>query len=186
MIADREGSIVLECMKDGMKIYDNPVGVLTNNPPFDYQMLHLCDYLNLTPEKPQNRFGLEDLIPYSRGMGAMGLPGDLSSASRFVRAAFTKANSVSGAGEDESVSQFFHILGSVAQTRGCCRMPDGCYEITRYTSCINLDLGIYYYTTYENPGISAVALCKCALNTDRLYQYPLQTALKIAFQNGRS
>lgn len=183
MIADRENAITVESTAEGLKIYENPVGVLTNNPPFDYQMQHLCDYLNLTPSEPESRFGFEGLTPYSKGMGAMGLPGDLSSASRFVRAAFTKVNAVSGDGEGESVSQFFHILGAVAQTRGCARLPDGRHEITRYTSCINLHRGIYYYTTYENSGISAVSLGRCDLNTAGLYQYPLNTDLKIDFQN---
>ena len=66
-------------------------------------------------------------------MGAIGLPGDLSSQSRFVKVAFTKMNSVSGDDEKSSVSQFFHILGSVDQQRGCCQLDDDKYEITIYT-----------------------------------------------------
>ena len=103
----------------------------------------------------------------------MGLPGDLSSASRFVRAAFVKLNSVSGEGERESISQFFHILGAVDQQRGCVKMPDGRYEITVYTSCINTDRGIYYYTTYDNHCICAVDLHRCDLNTTALVQFSL-------------
>lgn len=90
------------------------------------------------------------LSTYSRGMGALGLPGDLSSASRFARVAFTRMNAVSGDSEAESVSQFFHILGSVDQQRGCCEVAEGKYEITIYTSCCNATRGIYYYTTYDN------------------------------------
>ena len=183
LLADGEGSITVESVAEGLKIYENPVGVLTNNPPFDYQMTHLCDYLNLSSSEPENRFGYDGLKPCSKGMGAVGLPGDLSSASRFVRAAFTKCNSVSGAGEAESVSQFFHILGSVAQTRGCVRLPDGRYEITRYTSCINLQQGIYYYSTYENPGICAVSLRHCDQDGAQLYRFPLKTSLKIHYLN---
>ncbi len=161
LIADQSGSIVVEPLPEGLKIYENPVGVLTNNPPFDYQLFHLNNYMQLSREQPRNSFaqGLE-LQPYCLGMGAMGLPGDLSSASRFVRAAFTKLNSVSGTSESESVSQFFHILGSVAQQRGCARAGDGRYEITVYSSCCNMDKGVYYYTTYENSQISAVDMRK--------------------------
>lgn len=90
------------------------------------------------------------LNPYSRGMGGMGLPGDLSSQSRFVRVSFVKMNSLSGDSEEESVSQFFHILGSVDQQRGCCKLGEDKYEITLYTSCCNTDKGIYYYNTYDN------------------------------------
>ena len=73
-----------------------------------------------------------------------------TSSSRFVRVAFTKVNAISGESEEESVSQFFHILGSVDQQRGCCEVEDGKYEITLYTSCCNVKKGIYYYNTYEN------------------------------------
>ena len=183
IIADRSGAITVESVAEGLKIYENPVGVLTNNPPFDYHMTHLREYLNLTHAEPENRFGGLELTPYSKGMGAIGLPGDLSSASRFVRAAFVKLNSLSGEGEQESVSQFFHILGAVDQQRGCVRLPDGRCEITVYTSCINTDKGIYYYTTYDNSCISAVDMHRCDLNGDRLFQYPLLQAQHIQWQN---
>ncbi len=183
IIADRNGAITVESMADGLKIHENPVGVLTNNPPFDYHMTHLCDYLNLTNQAPENRFGKVELPLYSRGMGAIGLPGDLSSASRFVRASFVKLNSVSGEGEMESVSQFFHILGSVDQQRGCAQMPDGRFEITLYTSCMNIDKGIYYYTTYDNSCISAVDMYRCNLDSGQLFQYPLAKEQIINRQN---
>ena len=183
IIADKSSAITVESVSDGLKIYENPIGVLTNNPPFDYHMTHLCDYINLTHLPPENRFGDAPLEPYSRGMGAMGLAGDLSSSSRFVRAAFVKLNSVSGKGEEESVSQFFHILGSVEQQRGCVRMADGSYEITEYTSCINTDKGIYYYTTYENQCISAVCMHNCDLQGSDLYIYPLAKEQIINRQN---
>lgn len=183
IIADREGAITVESVQEGLKIYENPIGVLTNNPPFDYHMTHLCDYLNLTNLTPENRFGNVELNPYSRGMGAIGLPGDLSSASRFVRAAFVKLNSVSEETEAESVSQFFHILGAVQQQRGCVCLPEGKYEITVYTSCINTDKGIYYYCTYDNPGISAVDMQKCDLNSTKLQRYPLVKRMLMHQQN---
>lgn len=183
IIADRDGAITVESVSDGLRIYENPIGVLTNNPTFDYHMTHLTDFINVTAAPPENRFGNVSLQPYSRGIGGIGLPGDLSSASRFVRAAFTKLNSVSGDSENESISQFFHILGAVAQQRGCVRMPDGSYEITVYTSCINTDKGIYYYTTYENNCISAIDLHKCNLDECKLICYPLMKEQHIVSQN---
>ena len=116
LIADKESAITVECMEDGLRVYDNPVGVMTNNPPFPTQMFLLNNYMGLSPRQPQNQFS--DKLPlntYSRGMGALGLPGDLSSASRFAKVAFTKIHAISGESENESVSQFFHILGSVDQ-----------------------------------------------------------------------
>ena len=183
MIADREGAIVVESVRDGLKVYDDPVGVLTNNPEFRYHMMHLSDYIGLTNDPPENRFGCSGLEQYSRGMGAIGLPGDLSSASRFVRAAFTRLNAVSAEDEMSSVSQFFHILGAVEHTRGSVRLCDGSYEITGYTSCINADKGIYYYTTYENRCISCVDMHRCDIDGDELGVFELAREQIINRQN---
>ena len=171
-------------MADGLHIYDNPVGVLTNNPPFPQQLFSLNNYMNLSPKQPQNTFSADlPLTTYSRGMGALGLPGDLSSASRFVRVAFTKSNARSGASELESVSQFFHILGSVDQQRGCCEVSDGKYEITLYTSCCNADKGIYYYTTYENHQITAVDMNRENLDGETLSRFPLVQGEQSRWEN---
>ena len=183
MISDRDESIVVESVKDGLKVYDNPTGIMTNNPTFDFHLLNLANYMGLTREEPVSRFaeGLE-IKPYSRGMGAVGLPGDLSSASRFVKAAFTKLNSLSGDSESESVSQFFHILGSVAQQKGCCRVEHG-FEYTIYSSCCNTDRGIYYYTTYENSQITGVDMHRENLDGTALINYPLVQGQQIRMQN---
>lgn len=184
IIADKNEAITVEALREGIKVYDNPVGVLTNNPPFDEQMFRLNDYMSLSPRQPENTFSNRlGLKPYSRGMGAMGLPGDLSSQSRFVRAAFVKLNSISGESEKESVSQFFHILGSVDQQRGCCEVAEGEYEITIYTSCCNADKGIYYYTTYDNHCISAVDMHKEDLDGGTLAEYTLIKEEQIKMQN---
>ena len=168
MISDKDESITVESVKDGIKVYDNPVGVLTNNPPFDQQMFHLNNYMSLSPKTPINTFARDiDLKCYSRGMGALGLPGDLSSQSRFVRVAFVKMNAVSGKSEKESVSQFFHILGSVDQQRGCC----------------DASRGIYYYTTYDYHQIIGVDMHKENLDTSSLISYPLLMDEDLKIQN---
>ena len=184
LIADETGSITVESVKEGLKINDNPIGVLTNNPPFEQQMFGLINYMRLSPKTPENLFSSElPLSAYSRGMGGLGLPGDLSSQSRFVRAAFTRMNSVSGCTEKESVSQFFHILGSVEQQRGCCELDDGQYEITLYSSCCNADRGIYYYTTYDNRQITGVKLHSADLDSAQLTAYPLVDTQQIRWEN---
>ena len=186
LIADKTGSIVLESMEDGLHVYDNPVGVLTNNPPFPMQLFALNNYAQLSAKPPVNRFSPAlSLQTYSRGMGAIGLPGDLSSQSRFVRTAFTKMNAKSDDTEAQSVSQFFHILTSVEQQRGCCELENGAYEITLYSSCCNADKGIYYYTTYENRQISAVSLRAEDLDAQALVRVPLAKEQNIFWQNGR-
>ena len=184
IIADKDDCIVVESMKDGLHVYDNPVGVLTNNPPFPMQMFELNNYAGVSRKQPESTFaGVLKLNAYSRGMGGMGIPGDLSSQSRFVKVAFTKLNAVSGSDEMESVSQFFHILGSVDQQRGCCEVADGKFEITIYTSCCNATKGIYYYTTYENSQISAVDMNREDLESSGLKRYPLVNGQHINYQN---
>lgn len=184
IISDKEESITVEPTKEGIKVYPNPVGVLTNNPPFDMQMFHLNNYMNLSAKEPKNHFSKDlNLKPYSRGMGAIGLPGDLSSQSRFVRVSFVKMNSVSKESEKESVSQFFHILNSVDQQRGCCDLGNGKYEITLYTSCCNVEKGIYYYTTYDNHQITAIDMYKETLEKDSIIRYALITEEQIRMQN---
>lgn len=184
IIAGHGKSITVESTESGLHVYDNLAGVLTNNPPFNEQMFNLNNYMYLSTGEPENHFCSKlPLQVYSRGMGAMGLPGDLSSQSRFVRAAFVRANSVSGTSEEESVSQFFHILGSVDQPRGCCLLKDGKYEVTLYTSCCNTNKGIYYYTTYENHQISAVNMYHEQLNATDLIRYPLVRKEQFNIQN---
>ena len=157
MLADQEQCLVLESVKEGLKIYENPYGVLTNNPPFPFHQMNLHNYLNLSAGAPKNRFakGVE-LEAYGQGMGALGLPGDASPASRFVRAAFLKWNAKSEKEESANVSQFFHILDGVAMVRGMVMTPEGKCDITTYSSCMNGEKGIYYYKTYENNRIRAV------------------------------
>ncbi len=184
MISDSEGSITLECVKDGMKVYENPVEVLTNNPPFDYHMMNLNHYMQVSPGKPLNLFCPSiDLTPCSLGMGGLGLPGDLSSTSRFVRAAFHRLNAVSGESESESVSQFFHMLSSVHHTRGCSVVSEGVYEITFYSSCCNTTKGVYYYRTYNNSQITAVNMYQEDLDGVLPVAYPLITEQQIHYQN---
>lgn len=184
MISDRNESITVESVKEGMKIYDNPVGILTNNPTFDIQIFNLNNYVNATREIPENRFSSAIALDvYSRGMGGIGIPGDLSSSSRFVKAVFTKLNSVSGTSESESISQFFHILGSVNQERGCVRLAEDTYEITIYSSCCNVDKGVYYYKAYENSQITGVDMHNENLDSQSIVSYPLIKEQQIKIQN---
>ena len=183
LLSDANKSVVIEPLSDGVRIYDNPIGVLTNNPPFEYHTNNICNYLNLTHDMPKNRFSDKiELTPYSLGMGTIGLPGDLSSASRFVRAAFTKWNSLSDHTECSSVSQFFHILSSVAQQNGCVKTNDG-FEKTIYSSCCNTSRGIYYYTTYNNRRIRAVSIKNVNLDTHCLYSYPCDDEQDVKYLN---
>lgn len=184
LVSDKDESIVIEPVEEGIRISNNPARVLTNNPPFAYQMFHLNQYMGLTKKEPMNTFAKElPLEVYSRGMGGIGLPGDLSSTSRFVRVAFTKWNSVSGESEAESVSQFFHILGAVEQQKGCVQLEKKVYEYTIYSSCCNTEKGIYYYRTYEQSGLTAVDMHREDLDGNKVIAYPMKREWKAAWEN---
>lgn len=183
IIGDREECIVVEAMKTGLHIYDNKVGVLTNNPPFDYQMINLANYMKVTAREVNNTMlsGIE-LNKYSGGMGGIGLPGDMSSMSRFVRGAFCKWNSIVPDSEEEAIGQFFHILDNVAQVEGCVRTKDG-NERTQYSSCCNVDRGIYYYKTYGNSQINAVNMHNCDLDGSELTRYKIENKENVWYRN---
>lgn len=184
IIADKSGAITVESTKNGMFVYDNQVGVLTNNPEFPTQMLQLSNYMGLSPKPPQNNLCSSiDLPRYSRGMGAIGLPGDWSSESRFARVVFVKMNSKCGDSESQAVSQYFHIMNTVENPRGCCDLGDDKYQITRYTCCCNCDKGVYYYTTYDSRRIMAVRMNRENLDDSCLVCYEPIEEEQIICQN---
>ena len=157
LVADKDCAFTAECTEDGMHIYENDIGVLTNNPPFSYHAHNLANYMSLSAAEPQNLFGGPALRPYGAGFGAIGLPGDFSSSSRFVRAAFMRANAPAGLTGENAVSQFFNILGSVNVTRGACRTPSGDFY-TQYSCCMDATEGVYYIATHACRSLTAVKL----------------------------
>lgn len=184
MIADSKEAITVEAVEEGLRVYTNTAGVLTNNPPFPVQMWNLGNFMNLTPKGAENRFSSKvTLKACSRGMGAMGLPGDFSSQSRFVRAAFVKLNAKGGESEEECVNQMFHILNSVSVPEGCCITENGEYNKTLYSSCMCADRGIYYYRPYESQNVFAVDMNKEELNADSLVRYPFLREPKFTMLN---
>lgn len=170
LISDPNRSITAEPGKQGLSLYTNPLGILTNNPPFPQQMTHLSLFLGLSPQPAENRFSPRmELEPLSHGMGAMGLPGDLSSPSRFVRAAFVAENLRE---DEESVSCFFRVMSAVEQQKGCAWMGEG-WEYTVYTSCCDAKKGVFYYTTYQNRQITALDLKAERIDDATLKCFPL-------------
>lgn len=187
LIADRSDSLTVEQTAEGLQVYDNPVGVLTNEPPFPEQMRRLADHMQVSPHPPENRLAPgADLMPYSRGMGAMGLPGDSSSSSRFVRAVFGCAHSSAEGTAEDRVSRFLQILQNTAQIRGCVITEDGKEERTVYSSCCDAERGIYYYTTEENSAVTAVDLRQEDLEGNALVSYPMLRAPRILLQNAKT
>ncbi len=169
IISDKNSSVTVESVKEGLFVYENPVGVLTNNPTFNYHLTNLNNYMSLSEEASKNNLSNKlELENYSLGMGALGLPGDFSSSSRFIKAAFVKCKSQAFKTERESVCHFFHILDSVAMPKGCVHVRDNEYEYTRYSSCCNTEEGIYYYKTYNDFIIKSIDLNFYNLNSNEL------------------
>ncbi len=185
MIGDREQTLVLEqTREEGLRVYENPVGVLTNNPVFPYHLMHLNSYMNVSPRPVNNHFCKEpQLTSYGNGMGSIGLPGDTSPPSRFVRAAFHKLNSDCMPDEDSSVSQFFHILDSVSMVRGSTITRDSKDDVTLYSCCANTDRGIYYYKTYFNNQLTAIRMNDRNKNAASLTVFPLEEKQQINYVN---
>ncbi len=184
MISDKSGSIVVESTRGGLFVYENPLGVLTNNPEFPAQLTQINNYMGLSAKPPENRFCPSySFNAYSRGMGAIGLPGDLSSQSRFTRAAFVKSNSVCGDSEEECVSQVFHILASVENQKGCCELENGRFQITQYSCCCNCTTGVYYYNYYDNHQINAVNMRAENLCSSELIVFKPRQKENINYQN---
>lgn len=182
LIADKYGSITAEPIKSGLKIYENPFGVLTNNPEFSYHITNLSNYVQMRAEPPENSLCPSvELERYSRGLGAIGLPGDYSSPSRFVRAVFAKNHTVCEEGNE--VTELFHIMDAVSQPRGCVVTDRGDPVSTVYTSCADTQAGAYYFTTHGNRRIRAMKFDTDVLNSASLIKYSMDNNEDILYLN---
>ena len=173
MVADATGSLVVEATAAGVQVYDNPVGVMTNEPPFPDQLRHWANFAYLSANEPTPtppRLG--------RGSGALGLPGDFTSPSRLVRAAFAAAHSEA---DGDPIGAFFHAIGTVEVPRGCLRLPNGKRVITQYTACMPLDDPSYVFRTYNGKHLHGIRLCH-PQGRD-LVTYPLPHDEDICWEN---
>lgn len=157
IVADKEGCVTVERTVKGIKVFDNPYGVLTNNPPFDFHRENVKNYLGLSAENPATReCGETKISPFSQGAGAVGLPGDFSSSSRFVKAFFCKSNSVCGEKRGACEAQAFHILSTVAMPKGSVITADGKCDFTAYSCVIDAGPAIYAFRTYDSADVKRV------------------------------
>ena len=167
IIGDKSGEIVVESQKDGLKVHENPAGVLTNNPPFEAQLFNLKNYARLSTRNPENTFGEGlDMSAYSRGMGALGMPGDWSSPSRFVRAAFVKFN-YSAPAAGGTAHDLLRMLDAVFVPKGCVDTDEG-YQYTVYSCCCDTAAGRYFVKDYEGK-ITYVDFAGCNLDGGELF-----------------
>lgn len=147
-IADKNGSVTVEPMSDGVKIYENTADILTNNPPFPFHIQNIAQYKTLSPYFPEIK-----PEPFGLGFGGIGLPGDYSPASRFIRADFLLSHT-----KRHDVTQLFHILNSVAIPEGAVYTPDKKAHKTTYSCCFDGENLTYFYKTYDDLNIRSIKL----------------------------
>ena len=172
LIGDKDRSIVVEYMADGMRVHHDDVDVLTNQPTFDWHVEHLRSYMNLSPEYVADvQWGKQKLAPYGSGGQLVGLPGSSYSPDRFVRVAYLNSHYPQKSGEADNVSRMFHPLAGVAMIDGEAKMENGEFETTVYTGGISMATKTYYMNTYENPAIEAYPMDKADLDGSELYVF---------------
>lgn len=165
IIGDATGSVVVECLEEGLRMWENDVDVLTNEPDFGWQRTNLRNYLTLSDGEPAPAsWGRAQLPAFGSGMGMHGIPGDYSGPSRFVKAAFVNAHYPNQGDERQNVTRLFRTLGSVAVPDGCAQMADGSFERTLYTSCFSAASLTYYHAAYDDLEIKAYPLASCNMN----------------------
>lgn len=171
IIGDAARSIVVEYTERGMEIFHNDVDVLTNQPGYGWHQENLRNYMNLFPQMPKGvTWGRAQMTAFGSGSLMRGLPGDYYSPSRFVRVAYLNTHYPAKDSEGENVSRLFHTLTGVAMIDGAAAMADGAYEKTIYTGGYSAATKTYYYNTYENPAVQAVAMANYNLDSDTLAQ----------------
>ncbi|MGL5414492.1 MAG: linear amide C-N hydrolase [Clostridium sp.] len=176
-------SIVIEKTKEGIFVYDNPVGVLTNPPTFDWHLTNLRQFTNTLPAQLTTMCSNMELLPTGRGAVLIGLPGDTTAQSRFIRAAFLRHFVMQR--NDVCIGDYFHILDNVAMLDGTAKNGgvDGMSEFTQYSSCMNLEKCTYTYKTYRSLALTSVNLLNEDLDASDIKLFKYKDNLEITNLN---
>jgi len=172
IIYDKSGkSIVIEPVDGTLKVYDNPIGVITNSPGFDYMITNLRNYIHLSPQNSQSlNLGGVTLLPFGQGTGLSGLPGDYTPPARFVRAAFFSANTPPAKDATEGIYQVFHLLNAFDIPLGITRSTDKgtvYYDYTQATVARDPYNLRYYFRMYNDQTIRMADLNRFDLNSTK-------------------
>lgn len=177
-VADAQGNnIVIEIMEKGkVNIYENKVGVLTNSPDFSWQVTNLNNYVHLRSGGVSSK---GELFPFGMGAGAMGLPGDITPPSRFVRAFFYLSTAPETANGYAGISQAFQILNNFDIPIGIeynnkKDIPTNLPSATQWTTAINLNDREFFYKTMYNGQIRKIDLKKIDFNEIKYQVIPME------------
>ena len=183
-------SIVIEYVGGKLNIHDNPLGVLTNSPAFDWHMTNLRNFVNFSMTNvPPVQLGSIKLLPFGQGSGMLGMPGDFTPPSRFVRAvAFSQSVLPSKTGDD-AVLEAFHILNQFDIPKGAAREHEKdehgniLADYTIWTAASDLKAKQYYFRTYENSQIRMVDLMKMKIDGKDMVKISMKGAENIKLLN---
>lgn len=180
IFTDKTGkSIVVEKTREKLAVYNNPVGVLTNSPGFDWHMTNLNEYIGIKPEQPDSvKWDDANLHTIGIGAGTKGIPGGAGGTDRFVRLAYIKAQTMKPENRELGISQFFHMLDYAATPKGAV-IEESNEDYTLYTSCMDLEEGIYYYKSYKSYGINAVNMHNVDKNSDKIIEFGYNRNLNV-------
>lgn len=174
-------SIVIEYVDGKLNIHDDEIGVITNNPPFDWHMINLQNYVNLGLQNaPAQKLGGVDIKGLGQGTGLLGMPGDFTSPSRFVRAAIFSHGIAPSTDANHATFQAFHILNNFDIPKGVVRDGDKDADgninadYTQWTSANDLTARRFYFRTYEDSTIRVVDLTKQNLDADKILSWPME------------
>ncbi len=187
LVADKKRAVVVESVAEGVMVYDDPVGVMANHPPFPYHMARLAEMVSLTAALPENTLCPSMTLTPPLGAGGVGLPGDFTSSARFLRAVYAKYHTTPVAPPSEpldEVSRFFHLMDTVSFPRGCAVTADGRPVETVYTACMDLVACTYYFTTYGCRRLRGVAMGKSIREGTRLVTFPVERGEDVVMLQG--
>lgn len=182
ILSDSTGeAIIIEPDEDGITVHRDTIGVMANSPDYQWQLSNLRNYMNVTNENPEPREFLNTVLePFGNGTGgSLGLPGDYTSPSRFVRIAYAKEFAPIPANADDGVEKMFDLLSVVNVPEGMLKSGEGHYEKTLCTTVMKAQDPTYYFSPNGNRRISsynlASALTKmeASNSTIALYDLPL-------------
>jgi choloylglycine hydrolase len=179
IVTDAQGNcVVLEYIDGELKIHKNALGVMSNSPSFDWHMTNLSNYINTSVNNvPQIEVAGKEIKGLGQGSGMLGLPGDFTPPSRFVRAVAFSNSALPVDSAHEGVLQAFHILNQFDIPKGAARGIENGQEVADYTlwtSVSDLTNRRYYYRTFENSRIRMVDLKAVDLNAKDIRTISMQ------------
>lgn len=158
--ADRSGACAaIEPTERGLELINNPIGIMSNSPDFQWHMTNLRNYIGASPMQTEEVFWDNiRLTPFGQAGGTLPLPGGFTSPERFVRTAYLKAHLPEPKDSSEAIAACFHIMENVSIPKGAVITKRNTYDYTRYTAIINTSTCEYFYKIYDDIHVKTTGL----------------------------